>query len=126
MTITIKTSGSFKKTIDSLKKLESGDIYRSLDSYGQAGVDALSRATPIDTSETARSWTYKVVQTKRGASIVWMNSHIDKGVSIALILQYGHGTGTGGYVQGRDYINPTMQPAFDKMVEDIMGKVRHG
>ena len=83
--------------------------------YGQAGVEALAAATPKDTGETAASWSYEIVQTRNGYSIFWNNSNVNRGVNIALILQYGHGTGTGGYVRGIDYINPAIRPVFDEI-----------
>lgn len=96
-----------------------------LDRYGATGVDLLSSATPRETGETASSWYYKVKHEKGRHSISWFNSHEEDGVNIAVILQYGHATGTGGWVQGRDYINPALQPLFDKLVEDIWREVRN-
>ena len=90
-----------------------------LEHYGQKGVDALAAATPKDTGKTAESWVYQIEQTGSGWAIVWSNTNVYRGINIAIILQYGHGTGTGGYVQGRDYINPAIQPIFDEMVEKI-------
>jgi hypothetical protein len=121
----IASTGDFKKTERFLKYLESGDMYNDLDHYGRMGVDALSRATPIDTGETAHDWGYQVEITKERASISWYNIHTNEGVNIAVIIQYGHGTGTGGYVAGRDYIIPAMQPLFDKIVEDVWRQVRN-
>ena len=94
-----------------------------LENFGQIGVNALASATPLDLGVTRASWTYKIQHSKTYSKILWYNSHIDKGVPIAIILQYGHGTGTGGYVQGRDYINPAIQPIFDKMVDDVWKEV---
>ena len=87
--------------------------------YGQKGVQALSSATPVDSGKTASSWNYEI----RGTSIYWTNDNINKGVNIAVILQYGHGTRNGGYVQGRDYINPAIRPIFDSMVDEIWKEV---
>lgn len=92
--------------------------YRILSKYGEMGVLALSRATPEDSGETARSWSYEIEKTGSGYSLVWKNSHVNKGVPIAIILQYGHGTRNGGYVQGRDYINPALRPIFDGIAAD--------
>lgn len=86
--------------------------------YGQRGCDALAKATPIDSGETARSWTYEIEQNKDGYAIYWLNSHENKGVNIAIILQYGHGTGTGGYVEGIDYINPALRPVFQNIADE--------
>ena len=94
-----------------------------LERYGQMGVDALSSATPVDSGVTASSWTFEIEQTSKGATISWLNSNVNQNVVIALILQYGHGTGTGGYVEGRDYINPAMRPVFDKIAEQAWKEV---
>jgi hypothetical protein len=87
------------------------------------GVAALSNATPVETGETANAWYYKIVRRKGYYSIRWYNSHIEDGMPIAVLLQYGHGTGTGGYVQGRDYINPAIRPIFDQMINDFWREV---
>ena len=94
-----------------------------LDKYGREGVAALSSATPVDTGLTADSWYYKVEHANGSASINFYNSNIQNGVPIAIILQYGHGTGNGGWVQGRDYINPAIQPIFDKIAENAWREV---
>lgn len=92
--------------------------------YGKEGVAALSSATPVESGETARGWNYEIRESyKNGVTIVWTNDHVVNDVSIAIILQYGHGTRNGGYVQGRDYINPAMRPIFDKMSEDLWREV---
>lgn len=117
------SSGSFAKTTAFLEKLQSGQIFQNLDHYGRAGVDALARATPIETGLAANSWGYQVSKTKGQVSISWFNTDVEGGVNIAVILQYGHGTGTGGWVQGRDYINPAIQPIFDKILEDVWRQV---
>lgn len=115
--ISIRQKGSFDKTEKLLRK-SFGKNYRSvLEKYGQEGVAALSAATPVDTGLTAASWSYEIIQNEGGLSVVWNNSNVNKGVNIALILQYGHGTRNGGYVAGRDYINPALKPIFDKMAE---------
>lgn len=115
--ISIRHKGDFKKTEKLLKK-SLGRNYRSiLEKYAEQGVRALSSATPKDTGETAASWYYEIIQNEDGLSIVWQNSHVEKYVNIAIILQYGHATRNGGYVQGRDYINPALKPIFDKMAE---------
>lgn len=114
--------GDFKKTTKFLKrnqKLTLPDLSR----FGQEGVDALSAATPVDTGKTADSWYYRIVETNGRISIQWLNSNVVDKVPIAIILQYGHGTGTGGYVQGRDYINPAIKPIFDKIAENAWKEV---
>lgn len=117
--ITIKQKGDFKRTEKFLKKMTKLDFNRYLDRYGLEGTYALMTATPIDSAKTASSWDYEVrnYPSKGYASVTWTNSNVNKGVNIAIILQYGHGTRNGGYVQGRDYINPALQPVFDKMAE---------
>ena len=98
-------------------------INKILEKYGQMGVEALRSATPIDSGKTAESWGYEISVGKEGATIYWTNTNQNKGVYIAVILQYGHGTGTGGYVQGIDYINPAIRPVFDKIAEEAWMEV---
>lgn len=113
-------SGSFSNLENFLTKMSQGEIFKSLEKYAQEGVDALSRATPLDTGETKNAWTAKVTKTKGSYTIVWSNGHkTATGDPVAIMLQYGHGTGTGGYVQGRDYINPAMKPVFDNIAEKV-------
>jgi hypothetical protein len=121
--IHLTSTGAFTKTTTYLDFLKSGKMFNVLDRYGRIGVDALSRATPRDTGETAQSWGYQVAHTRGKHSISWFNTHKEDGVNIAVIIQYGHGTGTGGYVRGIDYINPAVRPIFDKMVSDIWRQV---
>ena len=121
--IKITQKGDFKKATSYLEKLKGVIQLSSFDKYGQAGVNALSSATPVDSGKTANSWYYKIERTKNTISITFYNSNINKGVPIAIILQYGHGTGTGGWVEGRDYINPAIQPIFDKMAEEAWKEV---
>lgn len=115
--------GDFKKTEKLLKKSIGRDYRKILDQYGQYGVSALSDATPIESGETAASWSYEIIQNNSSISVVWKNSNINKGVNIAIILQYGHATRNGGYVQGRDYINPALRPIFDKLAESAWREV---
>lgn len=122
----VTSSGDFAKTTKFLKFLQSGDLYRSMDAYGRRGVDALSSATPHDTGETAQSWGYQTGRQNGRYSISWFNTHVESGVNIAVIIQYGHGTGTGGWVEGRDYINPAMRPIFDKILDDMWRQVKNG
>lgn len=121
--ITFKHTGNFNKTDTFLKELIMSDYMNVLEKYGREGVRALAAATPIDSGETARSWGYTIKKYKGGASITWTNSHVVNGVPIAIILQYGHATRNGGYVQGRDYINPTLQPIFDKIANEVWREV---
>lgn len=109
--------GNFDKTEKFLKKSFGKDYRSVLERFGQRGVTALSAATPIESGQTANSWSYDIIQNDDTISIVWNNDHIVKGVNIAVILQYGHGTRNGGWVQGRDYINPALRPIFDELAE---------
>ena len=106
------------KTEASLKKMQSDVIFAQLSSYGAQGVAALAAATPKDQGVTAASWYYEITRGATGYSLVFRNSHVDRGAVVAILLQYGHGTGTGGYVEGRDYINPAIQPLFDRIAAD--------
>lgn len=121
--IEIKSKGNFSKTENFLSDLKKIQLKAILDKYGKRGVDALEKATPVDSGKTASSWYYKIDSDKDRSTITWCNSNINKGVMIAIILQYGHGTGTGGYVQGIDYINPAMKPIFDEITEKVWGEV---
>lgn len=113
--ITFRHRGDLSKTTRFLEKASRIDVNSILAQYAQAGVSALSSATPIDSGATAGSWGYKIERGSGSSKIVFTNSNINKGVQIAIILQYGHGTGTGGWVEGRDYINPAIQPIFDEI-----------
>lgn len=113
-----KTSGSFDNMERFLNKILHGDIYSTLERFGAEGVAALAGATPQDSGATANSWYYEVKKEKGTWSIIWGNNNVVDGRPIAILIQYGHGTGTGGYVQGRDYINPVMRPIFDRMADE--------
>lgn len=121
--IVVRHRGSFNRTDKYLQRLSKFEVKDILSKYGQEGVAALAAATPVDTGLTANSWSYEVSMSSDLYKITWSNSHVNKGVPIAIILQYGHGTGTGGYVQGRDYINPAMQPIFDRIAEEAWKEV---
>jgi hypothetical protein len=121
--ITIKHRGDFKSIEKFFEKVGKLDSFQILDRYAQEGVKALSSATPVDTSATANAWGYEIVQSGNSLSIFWTNSNINNGVNIAIILQYGHGTRNGGYVQGRDYINPAILPIFDKIADEAWKEV---
>ncbi len=123
MAVVIKHRGSFNNTRKFLTKVRTINFRNILDSYGQKGVIALASATPFDTGLTAKSWGYEIKINKGSFSIIWTNSNVVDGVPIAIILQYGHGTRNGGFVQGRDYINPALQPIFDKISEDLWREV---
>lgn len=125
--IEVTRSGSnFKHAEARMKRLSNSNIFASLAKYGQIGVDALAAATPRDSGETAASWSYEIRQTRGSWEIIWRNTHINAGQNVAILLQYGHGTGTGGYVQGRDYINPSIKPIFAKILADVRKVVRAG
>lgn len=119
----VTDSGSFDNTISMLKTLDSDHIFDVLNRYGHEGVSLLSAATPIETGLTAHSWDFEVTHDKGHHTLTFSNSHNVSGVNIAVILQYGHGTGTGGYVEGIDYINPALRNLFDTMVADILREV---
>lgn len=121
--IKFRQKGDFSKLTRFLERAKESVRLGTLDKYGREGVAALSSATPVDSGETANSWYYEVSNKNGSATITFLNSHINQGVPIAIILQYGHGTGTGGWVQGRDYINPAIQPVFDKIADDAWREV---
>lgn len=116
------SKGSFKNTLDFLNKARDNQIFDSLSKYGQEGVDALAAATPAESGLTASSWSFEIIKDATSWSIVWGNSHMDDdgATPVAVLLQLGHGTGTGGYVAGRDYINPALRPVFDRIEAEAM------
>jgi hypothetical protein len=121
--IKFRHKGDFSKSLKYLEKAKGVVRLSDLDRYGREGVAALSSATPVESGLTASSWYYEIVRTKESVSINFSNSNIQNGVPIAVILQYGHGTRNGGWVQGRDYINPAIQPIFDKIANDAWREV---
>jgi hypothetical protein len=122
--ISFRSKGDFSKATRYFEQLSKiSNLEQVLSKYGQMGVSALASATPTDTGLTASSWYYEIEHQNGGVSLSFKNSNINKGVNIAVILQYGHGTGTGGWVAGRDYINPAIQPVFDKIAEDAWREV---
>lgn len=121
--IRVVQRGNFRNTEKFLSNAKSIAIGRILDKYGSMGVDALAAATPVRTGKTAASWGYKIVISNDRAEVRWINSNVNKGVCIAMILQYGHGTRTGGYVEGVDYINPAIEPIFEKFAEEAWNEV---
>ena len=121
--ISFRHKGDFTKTTRFLKGANGGFKSSILDKYGREGVAALASATPKDTGLTANSWYYKIEQRNGSVTIAFYNSNIQNRVPIAIILQYGHGTGTGGWVEGRDYINPAIQPIFDRIVKEAWREV---
>lgn len=126
--IKITQKGEFEKITTYLGRFRMNGIFRILNSgilqkYGNLGVQALASATPKDTGQTAASWSYTVETSGNKVSLSFHNSNVNKGVNIAIILQYGHGTGTGGWVEGRDYINPAIRPLFDQLAEEAWKEV---
>lgn len=121
--ITFRHKGDFSKTTRFLERAKHVVRLADLDRFGREGVAALASATPVDSGLTASSWYYEITYSKSGAKIAFYNSNIQNGVPIAIILQYGHGTGTGGWVEGRDYINPAIQPIFDRIVDEAWREV---
>lgn len=121
--IIFKHKGSFKNIESFFKRTKKLNLSAILEKYGQAGVNALASYTPKDTGLTSSSWGYSVKTNNKGCSISWYNTNVVSGVNIAVILQYGHGTRTGGYVEGRDYINPALRPIFDKILLEAWAEV---
>ena len=121
--ISFRQKGDFSKLNRYFERVKEASKIGILDKYGQAGVSALSSATPIESGKTANSWYYEITNKNGRAAITFYNSNIQNGVPIAIILQYGHGTGTGGWVEGRDYINPSIQPIFDKIADSAWREV---
>ena len=121
--ISFRQKGDFSKLTSYLERVREAAKIGTLDRYGREGVAALKSATPVDSGKTADSWYYEITRTSSSVSIVFNNSNINDGVPIAILLQMGHGTGTGGWVQGRDYINPAIQPVFDKIANNAWKEV---
>lgn len=113
------STGDWSKTVAFLQKMQKLNVDVVLNSAGAKGVAALGRATPKESGLAASSWTYEIKKTSSGIEIGWKNTDVENGFKVALMIQYGHGTGTGGYIQGRDYINPAMRPIFDEIAETV-------
>lgn len=121
--ISFRHKGDFSKTMRLLNRAKKVPSTSILEKYGKEGVAALASATPVDSGQTANSWFYEIEQNSGSSVIRFNNSHINQGIPIAIILQYGHGTGTGGWVEGRDYINPAARPIFDRMIQEVWREV---
>jgi len=117
--ISFSSEGSFDKTFKFLAAMQRLDIKKVCDNEAQKGVRALAAGTPKDSGIAANSWSYEIEHTKSSTTIWWKNIDVENGFPVALMLQYGHGTGTGGWIQGRDYINPAMRPIFDEIAETV-------
>lgn len=124
MSIEVKSAGSWDTTRAWFNRMLRGDQYLGLEQYGLRGVDALSSATPRRTGLVATSWKFKISQSRNYKRIDWYNTDVEGGSVVAVLIQYGHGTGNGGYVVGRDYINPAMRPIFDKIADDMWKQVK--
>ena len=122
--ISFKHSCSFENTDRFLKRMRRKEIYKALDHYGSMGVAALASVTPVDTGYTASAWGFEVKKSWSTYTITWINEHMIPGHGpLVIMLQYGHGTGTGGYVQGRDFINPAIKPVFDQIADNVWKEV---
>lgn len=121
--ISFRQKGDFSKLTNFLERAKQAVHLSDLDKYGKEGVAALASATPVETGKTANSWYYEITHKNGSVSISFLNSNIQNGIPIAVIIQYGHGTRNGGWVQGRDYINPAIQPLFDKIANDAWREV---
>lgn len=122
--MSLSWQGDYRATKRWMDKMEAGSVADVLRSCGEKGIEALSAATPVRTGKTAASWGFEAKTSSKGVMLTWTNSNVVNGVPIAIILQYGHGTGTGGYVHGRDYINPAMRPVFDEIESRISRMLR--
>lgn len=122
--LSIEFKGDFSKLNKKMERMKEAVKLSDLDKYGRQGVEALSAATPVDTGLTANSWSYEIERKNDTISIVFKNSNIVDGYPIAIILQYGHVTGNGGWVEGIDYINPALKPLFEKIAEDAWKEVK--
>lgn len=121
--VTFKHRGDFKRTERFLNALKGARYLNALEKYGRMGVEALAAATPKDTGLTAASWVFDIERTEGCTKIIWSNTNVNKYVNVALLIQHGHGTGTGGYVEGIDYINPALKPIFDAIGDEIQKEV---
>lgn len=121
--IRITAKGDLRKTTGFLTRLQKREAYQNLRTFGDKGVQALAAATPLDSGETARSWYYVIIMDRRRVRIEFHNRNVVNGTPVAILLQYGHGTRNGGYVVGRDFINPAARPIFDQIAEDVWKKV---
>lgn len=115
--------GNFNNTENFFNKVKRIRYMSLLKKYGEEGVQALSESTPKDSGATASSWYYEIIERKNGITIQWCNNNIPDGIPVAILIQYGHATRNGGYVEGLDYINPAMRPIFDKIANDVWREV---
>lgn len=123
MKIGVQLKGSFKHTENFFERNKKRNLARKLNNYGMVGAAALAANTPIDTGLTAESWNYEIKESNGRIQLIWTNSNSSQGIPIVVLIQYGHATRNGGYVQGRDFINPAIQPVFDAIANDIWEEV---
>jgi hypothetical protein len=126
MPIEITSQGDYKSTREYLKSVDSKKIFSDIEHYAHLGLAALQSSTPVDTGLAQHSWGFQITSDSAGPGISWYNDDIEGGLSVVILIQYGHGTGTGGYVQGRDFINPAMRPVFDFISTELGKKVSGG
>lgn len=123
--ISFSASGNTNRTDSFLDRMIHGDPFDGLEPYAQRGVEALRSVTPFESGLTADSWTYEIIKSDGGVTIWWKNTHIVDGFNVAIGLQYGHGTGTGGWIEGYDYINPALRPIFDEIRDHVWKEVQN-
>jgi hypothetical protein len=124
--ITVSEGGSFDNIDKFINAMKREDAFRFLDAFGRQGVEALANSTPVDTGITSNSWDYEIQKSNGRYSIVWTNSNTESGVPVAIFIQYGHATKNGGWVEGRDFINPAIRPIFDKIAQQVWERVKNG
>ena len=124
--ITVNSGGSFDNIDKFINAMKREDAFRFLDAFGRQGVEALANSTPVDTGITSNSWDYEIQKSKGRYSIVWTNDNTIDGVPVAIFIQYGHATKNGGWVEGRDFINPAIRPLFDKIAQQVWERVKNG
>ena len=121
--ISFKSKGDFSKTLNYFNKMKSIADRLNLESYGQRGIEALRAATPVETGKTAESWYFTTDINRKRIKLIWSNSNVNEGANIAILIQYGHGTGWGSYIEGIDYINPAMRPIFEEISQLVWKEV---
>lgn len=126
MKISVKSKGNFNNTENFFKKNKNYDLAWKLNKYGLLGASLLAAATPMDSGKTAESWNYEIKKSQNGLKLIFTNSNENQGIPIAILIQYGHGTRNGGYVQGRDFINPVVRPLFDEIAKNVWEEVTKG
>jgi len=123
MSVSVTSTGHFKDTLDFLNTFEDKSFTKIFEKYGELGVRALQDATPVDSGKTASSWTYKIKEGRNSTTLEWHNTNVNNGVVVAVLIQYGHATRNGGYVQGYDFINPAMRPILQNIADQLWKEV---